>query len=478
MGRNFGKRIEKFMRIKLNDNYFEIKKPWPKGVAFSLVQSFPNVKNSTHGILCATVPYQFKNTTNFVVKTELCEDSESSDNFTEAEDELWHNYSNITKCKHEKFEQVKNGRDSLANYACKNCRFVSQYHGLTPLLFNSMKLCKTCSSDAFNSIFVYDYLWSEFESRSGREMEKLVETVLSCALLFKVNDFENGLIPQEIVQISRDVNSATPTSNIAKIVKFSESICVLKKLGVDLENYSDETIETALEVHKNVVGFSFKKDEFYKKHKYSITMVKKELLYVLSSVKILLDHRIKKREKLSHQCVVCGRTAELTKHHVVPYQYRKFFPIEIKGKNHFDILLLCNEHHATYEEHALTLKNDLCERYDVCREGEEMALDLSKLQAVKAAAALLKHADKIPPERTEFLRKKILDWDRDFVFCESNLKAIVGARVWEIVQQKHARVLLEKFDSLDSFILMWRRHFIDKMDPKFLPEDWARFCAV
>ena len=50
---------------------------------------------------------------------------------------------------------------------------------------------------------------------------------------------------------------------------------------------------------------------------------------------------------------------------------------------------------------------------------------------------------------------------------------------------KSSEVILRKIiqtpDDLDNFIIMWRKHFVEKMNPKFMPSDWdveRRTCQL
>jgi len=63
--------------------------------------------------------------------------------------------------------------------------------------------------------------------------------------------------------------------------------------------------------------------------------------------------------KKENKCVVCGETdiKELTKHHVVPSEYVKHFPLEVKSRSSHDIVAICQKCHYDYENnHAQKLK--------------------------------------------------------------------------------------------------------------------------
>lgn len=68
------------------------------------------------------------------------------------------------------------------------------------------------------------------------------------------------------------------------------------------------------------------------------------------------DHKQKGESEMwdlavvSNQCVVCGKTNNLTLHHIVPRVIRRHFPVEIKGHSREWCVLLCNECHNKVEE--------------------------------------------------------------------------------------------------------------------------------
>src|SRR5688572_30734553 len=66
-----------------------------------------------------------------------------------------------------------------------------------------------------------------------------------------------------------------------------------------------------------------------------------------------------------NQCVVCAAIDELQRHHVVPYHYRKFMPVDYKSRNHHDVVLICREHHQEYEMIAKEYKTYIARKYDV-----------------------------------------------------------------------------------------------------------------
>ena len=67
--------------------------------------------------------------------------------------------------------------------------------------------------------------------------------------------------------------------------------------------------------------------------------------------------------EMDNLCVVCGNNIEITRHHVVPICYRRFFPIEKKSHNFHDVLSVCADCHENYEYYAFKFKLDLSVKY-------------------------------------------------------------------------------------------------------------------
>jgi len=98
--------------------------------------------------------------------------------------------------------------------------------------------------------------------------------------------------------------------------------------------------------------------------------------------------------EMSNKCVVCGDKEFLTKHHVVPHSYRRFFPIEIKSHNFHDVLSVCVGCHADYELMADDLKLEISENFDAPLSGEVSISNMMK--HIRMASTLLRDDIKIP----------------------------------------------------------------------------------
>lgn len=163
-------------------------------------------------------------------------------------------------------------------------------------------------------------------------------------------------------------------------------------------------------------------------------------------------------------CVVCGTTENLTRHHCVPRCFRKHFPDEHKINASHDVVVLCYECHSNYEVYASELKQTLIDMYG--RESKQDELQQSKI--VKLASAYF--LPQVPPSRKDEIKQIISEYFGDDATDELMLSLLDceiikhGAAKW--------REVVEHIDDIDTFIKMWRTHFVSIAKPKYLPEHW------
>ena len=109
-----------------------------------------------------------------------------------------------------------------------------------------------------------------------------------------------------------------------------------------------------------------------------------------------------------------------------------------------------------------------------------MFIDNPQLLKVRSAAKALLHAgEKMPPQRCEELENIIKDYYNvesvtDEILQESvqtntkvensNFAGLHGERVVKSVTEA---------GELEDFVRMWRTHFLEYMQPRFLPEMWC-----
>lgn len=172
-------------------------------------------------------------------------------------------------------------------------------------------------------------------------------------------------------------------------------------------------------------------------------------------------------QKLVDRCVVCGddTVGNLNKHHVVPYVFRSRFPLNYKESNHHDILVVCLKCHAAYETEANRFKEQLAKNYNISI--------VSKVPKEKL------YNDKIISNRI------LLDKINNGLILNvplSRIEVIKSIAAKDLIQftineEPHwANILLDRFtesNSLFDFIKLWRKHFLDTSNPKFLPKHWS-----
>lgn len=236
------------------------------------------------------------------------------------------------------------------------------------------------------------------------------------------------------------------------------------------------------------------------------------------------------KQVLENKCVCCGTTEYLTKHHVIPYMYRRLFHEKFKGNSHHDVLPLCYQCHQDYELIADKFKIELSYEYNVPENIiKEKKSDIEILnESIFKARNLIQKTfmqnfdedgnDKIiPVERiTELSKiacqkpivlnphtddvieryKSIPLTISDFVVNRASKvkKVILEAKKTKNIKSKHKYVSFEEYmnylyqneeefsneikmieENLYVFIFRWRKHFIDNAKPKFLPNYWDVF---
>lgn len=178
-------------------------------------------------------------------------------------------------------------------------------------------------------------------------------------------------------------------------------------------------------------------------------------------------------QEFKNRCVVCGVDDGLSHHHIVPYCYRRHFPRESyeSGRWFYDVLLLCVRCHDRYERQANGLKDEIASEHGIPSSGVSN-LGRHELMVIKSAAALVRHSHEMPAER----RKHFEDVLKAYLSVEE-VTIEEAKNVWENLmasqEVKAAGVIIvSKLTDFDGFAIRWRRHFMQHMKPRFLPEGW------
>lgn len=170
-------------------------------------------------------------------------------------------------------------------------------------------------------------------------------------------------------------------------------------------------------------------------------------------------------------CVVSGEDdlTKLTKHHVVPTMYRKWFPDEYKSHNCFDIVLIDKDLHIYYEKIAMDLKNKISNDLGILNQKDYLR-KITKNSYIGMAKYIL--------SKTIDMEQKILlcikfNKKTGIVPTSENLNMYI-----KYTKDKHreaelyGKYVIENITDYVGFVRMWRQHFLDVMKPKFMPTGW------
>ncbi|RXM35421.1 Exonuclease 3'-5' domain-containing protein 2 [Acipenser ruthenus] len=181
-------------------------------------------------------------------------------------------------------------------------------------------------------------------------------------------------------------------------------------------------------------------------------------------------------------CVVCGRTESYIRKNIVPHEYRRHFPIQMKDHNSHDVLLLCTSCHAASNYHDNLLKQQLSEEHSAplgCEEGVRPLEDPDRRQVRSGARALLK-ADSLPESR----REELLGTLRTFYSLDEVTPALLQeaagleTRIFNESYIPHGLKVVQAYTkgglrSLMELEKRWRQHFLTSMQPRHIPPLWS-----
>ena len=147
-------------------------------------------------------------------------------------------------------------------------------------------------------------------------------------------------------------------------------------------------------------------------------------------------------------------------------------PEAIKSRNFHDIVLLCDPCHRNYENTARDLKEQIAEQYKAPLDGKGDVFDFPLHYAKKAASAICMFRDKLPAD----VLKKKTDEIASYLGhepSENEIENLSMALTHDMTNhRRHGEIVIEKVEDLQSFVEMWRFHFLENMKPQFMPDGW------
>lgn len=175
-------------------------------------------------------------------------------------------------------------------------------------------------------------------------------------------------------------------------------------------------------------------------------------------------------------CVVCGTSERLTRHHVIPQSFRKHFSPEFKSRSSHDVLAVCRPCHDAYNIFEVERYKSLAARFGISHTGTCLYGAEQDRRVASAAKALLFKSHTIPKKREDELLEIVIDYLNDWP-TEEDLEEL--SHLWPPGSHSGymtlGRYIVEKLspDELNTLACEWRKHFVDHMAPKFLPEGWS-----
>ena len=175
-----------------------------------------------------------------------------------------------------------------------------------------------------------------------------------------------------------------------------------------------------------------------------------------------------------NKCVACGNEdlEDLTRHHVVPSRFRRHLPLHIKSNDFRYVVFLCNDCHNYYGYHeddendalAAELGTKTLKEYD-----KLIILEKRKIGGI--AYAILYNQDRIPEERIEELKVSFKE-KSGMEPTEENLNKTFKRRYEpNSPENDFGAIIVSKISNIYDFQIRWLKHFVEIMEPGFLPED-------
>lgn len=181
------------------------------------------------------------------------------------------------------------------------------------------------------------------------------------------------------------------------------------------------------------------------------------------------------KQTIENKCVCCGNLENLNTHHVFPHCFTSGFnPKEkaiIRKYSTHDVLIVCVSCHHFYEDHAERIKNQICKDLrEVLRE------DKSIWKASKLLCTYFKHVSKIPDNNKGEIENNIRDLLNDHTTPLIELHEKYKNTKYTYRDNRPYELFIKDYlnnpEKLDEYIISWRKHFIDVMQPRHLPPLW------
>lgn len=163
-------------------------------------------------------------------------------------------------------------------------------------------------------------------------------------------------------------------------------------------------------------------------------------------------------------CAISGLSTNLSKHHIVPYCYRRFFPKEYKSKNSLDVVALEREVHSEYEVEADKLKDELESMLDINYKERNIAF----IRCRKFLNNIKVNVRYIDPKIYIMQQIRYEKYITEYGFTEHELLHSKN------IEEEKFKAVVNKF-GVEPLIVLWKLHFVKYGMPKYINEYWHPF---
>jgi len=187
-------------------------------------------------------------------------------------------------------------------------------------------------------------------------------------------------------------------------------------------------------------------------------------------------------------CVVCGHDQYHMRHYVVPYTCRSLFPAKYKMHMAHDVVILCPDCHLDCKRMATHRMKYLEQTHRKDLATAIPTIVDRQLHKVKSCAtALLRHRHKLPAEKIydyENLLRNHFQLNLHEVLTKGILKKAAELEtsqpnpVYVPASEVIVAAMCQDEAGIESFVKGWRMHFLETMEPQYLPKGWSVNSSV
>lgn len=170
-----------------------------------------------------------------------------------------------------------------------------------------------------------------------------------------------------------------------------------------------------------------------------------------------------KRENI---CVCCGdkNIENLTKHHIVPYNFRKYMPEEYKSRSSIDLVTICRECHYKYEKEAMSFKKFLYKNYGVELKQPKEPKENYLFKKIKRKEHAIDKVSRL--DIKEKLRNDIYSLKKEF--NQTSKVSFENFEIQDVKTDDPAEILVKKLNDHKFLCYLWVNHFFANTNPQYM----------